>query len=544
MVGGHGVEALSAYSLDQPTTLNGWLKYWSEHAPTRQALQFMERTTSFKSLSTIANQIADGLQRLGLTAGNRVIYYSKNADDFYYVFFGAAQAGIVTVPINWRSTAVDAADIAADCAAAAIFVSAEFRVELARNLSPEFADVPIFTVGNPSDVEFLSWVSSHSGDVEHDVHASDVALQLYTSGTTGTPKGVMLSHANILVPQMLRQRADIAWDRWLRDDTTLLSMPFGHIGGCRLGLLALCGGSRALIISEFDAGEVIDLIERERITKAFFVPTALHSLVHHPRAKLSDFSSLRLVMYGAAPMPPQILRDCIDRMGCGFVQFYGMTETCGAIVALGPEDHNSIEISGKRVGSTGLTLPGVELAIIDADGALVPVGTAGEIITRSASNMVGYWKQTEATDLTISKSGWLHTGDVGALDGQGYLYILDRLKDMVITGGENVYSIEVEAILSRHPSITECAVIGIPDPKWGETVVAVVVVRAGFDLEANSLIEWAKLSLPGFKTPKSIIFADHIDKNSNGKILKRELRRKVLLSDRVSPNSINQRGVN
>ena len=309
-----------------------------------------------------------------------------------------------------------------------------------------------------------------------EIGRQDVAIQLYTSGTTGKPKGAMLSHANLLNLIETGDGEKPEWNRWTEDDVSLVAMPIFHIGGSGWGLLGLYHGAKGVIAREFDPTKVLDFIEHARVTKLFLVPAAMQFVVRQPRARTVDFSRLKYVLYGASPIPGALLKECIDVFGCGFVQVYGMTETTGSIVALPPEDH----VEGlERMRSAGKALPGVELAILDIDGKHLPPGEVGEIATRSGSNMVGYWNLPEASAKTMGRDGWLRTGDAGYMDKDGYLYVQDRIKDMIISGGENIYPAEVESAVCDHPDVAEAAVIGVPDDTWGEVVKAIVVLKPG-----------------------------------------------------------------
>jgi acyl-CoA synthetase (AMP-forming)/AMP-acid ligase II len=251
------------------------------------------------------------------------------------------------------------------------------------------------------------------------------------------------------------------------------------------------------------------------------VPAAMQFVVRQKRARHVDFSRLKYMFYGASPIPAALLKECIEVFKCGFVQMYGMTETTGTIVALPPEDH----VEGlDRMRSAGKALPGIELAILDADGKRSPPGEVGEIATRSGSNMVGYWNLPEATAKTLDSDGWLRTGDAGYMDKDGYLYIHDRIKDMIISGGENIYPAEVESAICDHPDVAEAAVIGIPDDKWGEAVKAIVVMKPGKSASATDIINFTRERIAGFKTPKSVDFLEALPRNPSGKILRRNLR--------------------
>jgi long-chain acyl-CoA synthetase len=332
----------------------------------------------------------------------------------------------------------------------------------------------------------------------------------------------MLPHRCFFAPRAARRAAGIAWDEWHDGDATLVAMPVGHIGGARLGLMTVAAGACAVIAAEFDPGAMLDFVARDHVTRMFIVPTALRTLLAHPRTATTDFSRLRTIFYGAAPMPPDLLRQATATLGCGFVQQFGMTETTGTFIALDADDHRSGDPA--RLRSVGRAMPGVELRIVGPDGADLPVGATGEIVTRSAANMAGYWNAPDATAATIDAHGWLPTGDAAYLDADGYVFLQDRIKDMIITGGENVYPADVEAVLGQHPAIADVAVFGTPDAKWGEAVTAAVVLRQGDALDTAALVAWARSRLAPFKLPKLVHVVDALPRNANGKLLKRDLR--------------------
>lgn len=276
-----------------------------------------------------------------------------------------------------------------------------------------------------------------------------------------------------------------------------------------------------MIAREFDPNKVLDFFRDYGISKLFLVPAAMQFIVRQPRAREMDFSQLKYIMYGASPIPAALLRECIAVFGCGFVQMYGMTETTGTIVVLAPEDH----VEGRDcMRSAGKALPGIEIAILDPDGRSLPVGEVGEIATRSASNMVGYWNLPDATARTLDHDNWLRTGDAGYLDKDGFLYIHDRIKDMIISGGENIYPAEVESAICDHPDVAEVAVVGVPDDTWGEAVKAVVALKPGKDVSAVDIIAFTRQRIAAFKTPKTVDFIQALPRNASGKILRRQLR--------------------
>jgi fatty-acyl-CoA synthase len=488
------------------------------------AFEFEGRSTRFAALDRRTNQVAHALAAMGVAPGQRIAYLGKNSDAYFELLLGAMKARVVTTPVNWRLVPPEVAYIVNDCQAVALFVGPEFIDEVRRlkDQMPHLTTILTTEGGAPEWPDFAAWRDAQpDSDPGVEVLETAVAIQLYTSGTTGHPKGAMLSHRNRLTLVRAGGGEPPEWNRWSADDVSLVAMPIFHIGGSGWGILGLVHGARGVIAREFEPHKVLDFFAEHGITKLFMVPAAMQFVVRQSRARHMDFSKLRYMMYGASPIPAALLQECIEVFKCGFVQMYGMTETTGTIVALAPEDH---VIGSEKMRSAGKALAGVELAILDPDGKPLPPREVGEIATRSGSNMIGYWNLPEATAKTIDGDNWLRTGDAGYLDEDGYLYIHDRIKDMIISGGENIYPAEVESALCDHPDIAEVAVIGVPDDNWGEAVKAMVVMKPGKELSAHDIIAFAHERIAKFKTPRTIEFLEALPRNGSGKILRRQLR--------------------
>jgi acyl-CoA synthetase (AMP-forming)/AMP-acid ligase II len=488
------------------------------------AYEFEGRQTSFAQFDILTNRVANALIAQGIKPHERIAYLGKNSDVYFELLLGAMKADVVMAPVNWRLAGPEIAFIVEDCRAPVLFVGPEF-IEQVDKIRAQLPHVRTFIATEEDAPGWLTYTAWRDAQNDEDpnvpIERGDIAIQLYTSGTTGKPKGAMLSHGNFLNLVETGKEAKPDWNKWSEDDVSLVAMPIFHIGGSGWGVMGLYHGAKGVIAREFDPTKVLDFFEQSGVTKLFMVPAAMQFVVRQPRARQVDFSRLKYMLYGASPIPAALLKECIEVFGCGFVQMYGMTETTGTIVALPPEDH----IEGlERMRSAGKALAGVELAILDANGNKLPAGEVGEIATRSGSNMVGYWNLPEATAKTLDSEGWLRTGDAGYMDNDGYLYIHDRIKDMIISGGENIYPAEVESAICDHPDVAEVAVVGVPDEKWGEAVKAIVVMKPGKNATGSDIINFTRERIAGFKTPKTVEFIQALPRNASGKILRRHLR--------------------
>ena len=499
-----------------------WIERHARERPLHPAIVQAGRTLDYATLHDRVARCAGLLLDRGVTRGERVALLSNNCNAFLEFVFAAARIGAIALPLNARLTAREIHPLLLDSRPRLLVHDSE-HLEVAREAAPEFTSR--LAVGD-SDSEYeqqLARLAPVPANEEFD--PEDPMILMYTSGTTGRPKGAVMTHGSILSS---RHTADDAaqevrtWQEPVPGDVTLLAMPCFHISGTGTGIGTMVAGTNAIVLPEYDPARALDLIENYNISKIFLVPAAIQILLNHPRIAEVDFSRLQYVTYGASPIPLELMKEAMDVLGCGFVQMYGMTETSGTIVALDPEDH--VPEGSPRMRSVGKPLQGVEIKIIDETGATLGPDTVGEIATRSSKNMSRYWNNPEATAQTIDADGWLRTGDAGYLDRDGYLYIHDRVKDMIISGGENVYPAEVENALYAHPGVADVAVIGVPDEKWGEAVKACVVVKAGHTLSEADVIAHARGHIAGYKCPKSVDFIAALPRNPSGKILRRELR--------------------
>ncbi|MEX6723256.1 fatty acid--CoA ligase [Parapedomonas caeni] len=506
------------------TTIDEMLTHAQPLHATRTALVFGDRRTSYADLDRLASQVASGYAALGLKPGDRVGYLGTNTDFYFEMLFGAARGGQVIVGVNWRLAPPEIEYVLNDAGIRLLVADRDFLPVLdeLRARCPSLGTVLIADAAAGESGGYTHWRDSHADTrVAGVARPEDVLVQMYTSGTTGFPKGALLTHASILACITKGPLTGEDWGRWDPEDVSLVAMPLFHVGGTCWGLQALTSGASAVILPRPDVEPIIAAIQAHKITKMFIVPAVLLAILNHPLADKADFSSMREIIYGASPIPLDVLKRALKVIGCAFVQNYGMTESSGTVVYLPPEDHHPD--GHPRMASCGKALPGVALAIVDTQGRHLPTGEVGEIILRSDTMMAGYWNKPEETAKAL-RDGWYYSGDAGYMDADGYLYIHDRVKDMIVSGGENIYPAEVEGALHGHPDVRDVAVIGVPDDRWGEAVKAIVVRRAGADLDESTLIQFARTRIAGYKVPKSVDFVAELPRNPSGKILKKDLR--------------------
>jgi acyl-CoA synthetase (AMP-forming)/AMP-acid ligase II len=498
-------------------SLTGILRDRAAGQPDATAMVHGDERLTYAEFDRRVDQVATALRASGIRPGDRVAVLDKNSLAYAELLFGAARAGAVQVPINYRLAADEVAYIVDNAKAPVLIAGSEFlpvldaiadRLEHTRHL---------IVVGGAGHryTDYDAWTDR---DPERGDESGEVFVQLYSSGTTGRPKGVMLTHENFLTAVPVSEEI---WNLG-PDSALMVAMPMYHVAGCALTVCAIHDGITCVIVREPDPVGIARAIEKHKVTHVFLVPVLMMFMQQIPQVREADLSSLRLLIYGASPISEEVLSGTMRLLpNCDFMQVYGLTETTGAITRLPPADHVP---GGTRLRSAGIANPGTELKIIDpATGDPVPTGRVGEIVCRTKQNMLGYWSLDQATRTAMLPGGWLRTGDAGYLDEDGYLYIHDRVKDMIISGGENIYPAEVENVLMSHPAVADCAVIGVPDDKWGETPKA-VVVRDG-EVGERELIDFCRDRLAHFKCPTSVEWTDAIPRNLTGKVLKRELRR-------------------
>ena len=414
-------------------------RYHAERRASQIALVYEGETTTYGEFHQRCNQVANGLAAMGIRKGDRIAFIGKNSADYFELLFGAATAGVVMVPISWRLAPMEVDYILSDGDVKLLFADEELQPMLAK--SPSAQQIPIITMIGGS--EFRTWRDSQStADPQAGVSPSDIFIQAYTSGTTGHPKGVQLPHGNFFAIEKQRVAAGspdedlFEWNLWEPEDVGLITMPCFHISGTGWGVVGLYAGAKNIVLREFTPEGVLNSFNEHGVTKLLLVPTAIQMVLDHPSAATTNFDTLKYLCYGASPIPLEILKRAIRVFNCQFVQMYGLTETTGAITFLPAHDH---EVGGnQRMLSAGRAVYGMELAIFDAEGNRLPANEIGEICVRTPTIMAGYWKLPERTAECIDADGWFHTGDAGCLDEDGYVYIKDRIKDMIVSGGVNI----------------------------------------------------------------------------------------------------------
>jgi long-chain acyl-CoA synthetase len=493
----------------------------------RIALIAGERTWTYRELRDEAARVAQALAAEGVGPQDRVAVLDKNGPEFFCVLFGAAMDRAVTLAVNWRLAPREMEYILEHSQARVLFVGEEFLGHVAQMELPHVQRVVVFGAAGAGQVGYADWV--RGAPATDPMLASDpdeTCFQLYTSGTTGLPKGVELTHRNFL------SAMDEGSKTWSFDtaSVSIVAMPLFHIAGSGWGVAGLCNGATNIVVREVKPSEILRLIAEHRVTNALFVPAVLQILLAAPEAERTDLSSLRSIVYGASPISEDVLVRSMKVFGCGFVQAYGLTETTGGVVSLVERDHDPGGPRAELLRSAGRPWGDVELRIVDPESHRdLAEGEVGEIWVKSAQNMKGYWRNPEATAECYPEGrgadgrGWFRTGDAGYLRG-GYLFIHDRVKDMIVSGGENVYPAEIENVLMSHPAVADAAVIGVPSERWGETVKAIVVDAAGAAASDADLIAYCRERLATYKCPTSVDRIAALPRNPSGKLLKTELR--------------------
>ena len=497
------------------------VRYWAGVRPNKIALIEKGLARTYGDLHGRSSRIATGLIGMHAKPGERIGFVGRNCVEFFEVWFAAGKAGCAFVPFNWRSATSEMRELISDAAPRVIFVSKEF-LPMLREAATQ-AVTPVEIIPFDPEVRGADALAAFLGDApESDpgvtLTGSDIALLSYTSGTTGRPKGVQSSFeafdqsflCGTLEPAMA----------WHDDDVMLMSMPNFHLAGSWVSIAALYHGKALSIIPSFEPAALLAALRRDRATVIPIVPAALQMLLNEPGTAETDFRSVRSMMYFGSPISPALLEQALVTFGCEFNQFYGATETW--FVAILPHREH-VTGTPPRLASCGRPLPLVSMKVVDPEGKEVPDGTVGEMFVRTPMVFSSYWQRAAAT-AEVLQEGWYRTGDMGRRDADGFYALVDRSKDMIITGGENVYSIEVEQVLLKHPAVALAAVIGVADERWGEKVTGFVVLRAGASATSDDLRQHCRTHLAGFKVPKVIYLESMLPLSPAGKIQKPALR--------------------
>ena len=481
-------------------------------------------TVTYEELDERINRLANSYRELGLQHGDRFAVMATDSIEHVETALAICRAGGVYVPLNYRLREEEVGYLLSDSDPVLLAVDPEY-LDIARAVRQKVTSVQhVVVFGEASDD-----VLAHDDVVGRgaptypsvELRPDDVVQIQYSSGTTGLPKGAVLTHHTL----SSRTAIGLVESGRFASDISFHNAPFFHVAGSQLDYSVLVKGGTVLRHRQFDAERAADALQDLKVTSAFFVPSMINALLQVPGIAEHDFSSLRLIEYGAAPMPQAQLRSGIDIFGCSFVQLFGAGTEGGMQAILPAEDHivGGTDVQTRRLSSIGRPTAFTEVRVVNEDGHPVNPGEIGEIISRGPANMREYWGKPEATAETL-RDGWLHAGDMATVDEDGYLYLVDRKKDMIIRGGENIYPTEIELALCEHPSVLEAAVIGVPDDHWGENVHAIVVTRPGETLTGDDVIEFCRQRLASYKKPATVEFVDALPRNASGKILKRELR--------------------
>ncbi|TCK20634.1 long-chain-fatty-acid--CoA ligase [Pseudonocardia endophytica] len=502
-------------------TVSNLLQRWADERGDSEALRFGDLRLTWAELDERVRRLASALRAEGIGPGDRIAVLDLNHPSCVELSLACARIGAANAVVNFRLAPPEILYVINDARAQLLFVGPEFAAA-ADGLRDRMDTVRrVLHVGGDAD-EYEAFLGAHEPDTEpYDAQPDDCFVQLYTSGTTGFPKGAMLTHAG-----MLAHAANVAADFELTpDDVVQVAMPLFHVGGTSYAFVALAQGARIVMVRMPDPAALLDMIAAEKITHTFWVPALMAAMVAVPDASARDFSSMRAISYGASPMPLPVMRASLELFGPKLHQVYGMTEACGVVTSLGPEDHVDPAVAHRLV-SAGTPISGVTIEVRDpATGETLGVDEPGEIWVRTEQLMSGYWQKPEATEAAITEDGWLRSGDGGHIDADGYIYVTDRIKDMIVSGGENVYPAEVERVLAEHPTVGDVAVIGVPDDRWGEVPKACVVAAAGATVDPDELLAYCREHLASFKCPKSVDVLDELPRNPTGKILKKDLRK-------------------
>ena len=507
-----------------------FLQISSYAVPDRTAIVSGETRLTYLELAGRVDRLATALQRLGVVRGSKVAIMAVNSNAYVELYYACAKLGATYVPLNYRAKQ-DELVYMINTAEVGVLAVGERYLELLSAIRSQLTTVRTVVCVDAKVEGMLNHeeliASTEPEEMAVEVDDTDPTIIIYTSGTTALPKGVVLTYLDLTTYVMNTMEPANPES----SGVTLISVPIYHVAGATAIMSSIWGGRTLVLLPQFEPRAWLEAVQNEHVTHAFVVPTMLKRLMEYPDFASYDLSSLQLIAYGAAPMPYEVVRRAVEIFDCGLMNAYGQTESTSSITYLGPDDHaikglagDTLDLKLKRLRSVGRPMDDVAVAIMNDGNELLESGREGEICVAGARVMSGYFKQEEATNEAII-DGWLHTGDVGYLDEENYLFITGRKKDLIIRGGENISSGEIEATLSSYPAIDDAAVIGVPDSDWGEVVMAVCVLKPGAQATSAEVIQYCKGRLASFKAPAYVVFADELPRNALGKVLKNELRK-------------------
>jgi len=499
--------------------------------PDKEVIVFEGKRFTFSQLNDRVNRLGNALLGMGMQRGDRVATLQVNCNQCVEVYFAAAKIGAIHVPLNFRARGNELSYMLNSAEATTLFVGERY-IDLVNSIKPEIKSVKHFISIDTPHESMLNYedmlTPSSPDEIFTEIDDDDTTILMYTAGTTGFPKGVMLPHNSfaIYVLENVTPADPVTVEK------NILTVPLYHVAGVQAMMAAIYGGRTMVMERQFDPEEWMGLVQAEQVGRAMMVPTMLKQIVDHPDYGKYDLSSMQVITYGAAPMPLEVIKKAMDVFpGVSFINAFGQTETASTITTLSPEDHvitgtdEEKEKKLKRLSSIGKPMSDVEMKIFDEEGNELPTREVGEIVARGPRVMSGYWKEEEKTEKTIDKDGWVHTGDMGYVDEEGYFFLAGRATDMIIRGGENISPEEVEAVLHSYPKIEEAAIIGIPDEDWGEVPKAICVLKEGCeDCTPEEIMEYCRANLASYKRPRVVEFIDELPRNPMGKVLKRVLR--------------------
>lgn len=497
--------------------------------PARDCIVFEGKRWTYAQINERVNQLFNALTKLGVEKSDRIGMLHVNCNQYIETYYAAAKLGAIFVPLNFRAKADELAYMIGNAEVKVLFVGSRY-LDIVNTILPQLPTVKeCISIEGGSKANYEDLIRSASSDeMLCDIGDEDITILMYTSGTTGRPKGVPLRH-NAFVAYVLDNVNPASPDIKERN---LLTVPLYHVAGIQAMLAAIYGGRTLVLMKQFEVKEWMATIQKEQATRAMIVPTMLKRVIDDPDFSKYNLSSLKVITYGAAPMPFEVISKAIKVMPWArFINAFGQTETASTITTLGPEDHiieGTEEEQQKKLkrltSSIGKPLSDVEVKIVDDEGRVLPTLEVGEILARGPRVMTGYWKDEQKTSQVMTSDGWLRTGDLGWMDEEGYIYLAGRADDMIIRGGENISPEEVEEVLHSHPKIEEAAVIGVPDPEWGQEPRVMVVLKKGEAATSEEIMEYCRSRLAGFKRPRSVVFIDALPRSAMGKVLRKKLR--------------------